>query len=83
MTHLTEDELTELYYGEGTSAADAHLQACGECSAQYAKFKRSLDAIGAFVVPQRSADYGERVWEKLRPQLIPYQKRTSGWHGWV
>ena len=32
MKHLTEDELVELYYGEGTSAANAHLGACRECS---------------------------------------------------
>ena len=32
MKHLSEDELIELYYGEGTSAANAHLRACRECS---------------------------------------------------
>jgi hypothetical protein len=83
MKHLTENELIELYYGEGVSAANAHLQACRECSAQYAELKQSLEAIQPAVVPQRSADYGERVWENLRWQLIPYQKKTAGWRRWA
>jgi hypothetical protein len=83
MKHLSEDELIELYCGEGTSRANAHVQACRECSAQYAEFKQSLDAIRPAAVPQRSAEYGERVWETLRPRLIPYQKKSAGWLGWA
>ena len=58
MKHLSEDELIELYYGEGTSTASAHVRACRECSAQYAEFKRGLDGIQLPVMPPRSADYG-------------------------
>ena len=76
MSHLSDDELIELYYAEGTSAADAHLKACRECSAQFAKVQRSLDAIGSAAVPQRGPDYGDRVWEMLRPRLIPFGKKT-------
>jgi hypothetical protein len=83
MSHLTDDELTELYYAEGTSEADAHLKACRECSAQFSKVKRSLDTIGSAPVPKRGADYGDRVWEKLRPQLIPYEKKAAGWRSWA
>jgi hypothetical protein len=83
MKHLSEDELIELYYGEGTSAASAHLKACRDCSAQYAEFKRGVDAIPLAAVPQRSADYDNRVWESLRPQLIPYSKKAAGWRAWV
>jgi hypothetical protein len=83
MNHLSAHELIELYYAEGTSAADAHLNACRECSAQYSKVKRSLDSIGSTAVPQRSPEYGDRVWETLKPQLIPYEKKTLGWRGWT
>jgi hypothetical protein len=83
MKHLTEDDLTELYYGDATSAATTHLRLCRDCSASYAELKQSLDTIRLAAVPQRSADYGERVWETLRPQLTPYQKKTAGWHGWA
>jgi len=83
MRHLWEEELIELYYGEATSEANTHVRACRECAAKYAEFKQSLDAIRPAAVPQRSADYGERVWQTLQPQLIPYQKKTTGWRGWA
>lgn len=79
MKHLDEDELIELYYEESASASNAHLRACRECSAQYAELKQSLDAIRPPSVPQRSPDYGERVWQALRPQLTPHQKKMAGW----
>jgi len=83
MKHLGEDELIELYYGEGRSEATIHLRACRECSARFAEFKRSLDAIRPTPVPQRSAEYGQHVWESLRPQLIPYQKKAAGLRSWT
>lgn len=83
MKHLSEDELIELYYGEDSGEAGTHLRACRHCSAPYAELKKSLDAIGTALVPLRNAEYGDRVWETLRPRLVPYQKRTAGWRGWA
>jgi len=84
MRHLSEDEMVELYYGEGAREADAHLKACRECSRKYTDFSRSLEEIRPAAVPHRSADYGDRVWETLRPRLIPYEKTASsrGWMQW-
>ena len=42
-----------------------------------------MDSIGPVVVPQRGSDYGDRVWERLRPDLITYQKKGLGWHVWA
>jgi len=81
MKHLSEDEQMEMYYDEGSEAAKAHLKACRQCAAEYAKFKRSVDAIKAEEIPQRGPDYGDFVWQALRPQLIPYEKKTAGWQG--
>jgi hypothetical protein len=83
MKHLGEDEFIDLYYGEATSAANTHLRACRDCSAKYAEFKHSMDTIQVPVVPKKDADYGERVWETLRPQLIPYEKKAARWHSWT
>ncbi len=83
MKHLGEEELIELYYGEAATEANTHLRACRECSAKYAEFKQSLDAIRPAAVPPRSADYGERVWDSLQSQLIPYQKKTAAWRRWA
>lgn len=82
MKHLSEEEQLDIYYEEGSEAAKAHLKGCRECSAEYAKFKRSLDAIKPEDVPQRGPEYGDYVWQALRPQLIPYEKKTAGWRGW-
>jgi len=82
MKHLSEEEQLDIYYEEGSEAAKAHLKACRECSTEFAKFKRSLDAIRPEDVPQRGPEYGDCVWQALRPQLIPYEKKTAGWRGW-
>jgi hypothetical protein len=83
MKHLNEDELIEIYYGEGASTANTHLKVCRECSKQYAEFKQSLDAIRPTAAPQRGADYGDRIWQALEPRLIPYQKKAAGWRAWA
>src|SRR5437879_3191917 len=83
MKHLSEDELIELYYAEDTSGSNAHLKACRECSRRYAELTRSLEEIQLAAVPLRGADYGERVWETLRPQLSPYEKKSARWRGWA
>ena len=82
MKHLSGEELVELYYGEGEGAASAHVKACRECAAQYAELKQSLDGMSLAEVPQRDAQYGERVWQALEPRLIPYEKKARGWFGW-
>jgi len=87
MKHLSEEELIELYYGEGGAPAVAHLAGCRECSAQLAELQRDLEGARMAAVPERGAEYGERVWETLRPRLVPYEK-TVGWHrffgkGWA
>ena len=83
MKHLGEDELVEMYYGEGTSDAGAHLKACRECAAQFSKLKQSLDAIEPEAVPLRGADFGERMWKMLEPQLNPYEKKRAISFGWA
>lgn len=82
MKHLSEEEQMEMYYDEGSEAVKAHLKTCRECAAEYAKFRRSLDAIKEEHVPHRGPDYGDFVWQAMRPQLIPYEKKAKGWIGW-
>lgn len=82
MNHLGDEEMIELYYGEGSRRAETHLKACRQCSDQYTELRRNLDAISP-AVPQRNADYGDLVWQKLQPKLIPYQKKTTSWFAWA
>jgi hypothetical protein len=88
MKHLSEEELIELYYGEGGAPSVAHLVGCRECSAQLAELQRDLEGARMTAVPERGAEYGEQVWEALRPRLIRYEKKAAGWHrffgkGWA
>jgi hypothetical protein len=82
MKHLSDEDQLDIYYQEGSEAAKAHMRACRDCSTKYATFKRSLDAIQTEEVPQRGPEYGDCVWQALRPQLIPYEKKPARWHGW-
>ncbi|HTV83418.1 MAG TPA: hypothetical protein VME18_12265 [Acidobacteriaceae bacterium] len=81
MTHLSQDELIELYYGEGAGSKLAHQQACRECTARLAELKQSLDAIRSAPAAPRRPDYAEQVWEALRPRLVPYEKKARRWRG--
>ncbi|MFP5227017.1 MAG: hypothetical protein ACLGXA_05265 [Acidobacteriota bacterium] len=81
MKHLTEEELIDMYYGEREAVAAEHLRSCRECSAQMAELRRGLEGATSVVVPQKGLEYGEQVWEALRPQLIPYRSKARGWHG--
>ena len=82
MRHLSEEELIALYYGEAAagSVAASHVHACRECSASYAELKQHMEAIRPAPVPQRGAQYGEEVWQALRPSLVPYESKQRGWH---
>jgi hypothetical protein len=83
MNHISDEEMVELYYDEPMHACKAHVKSCRQCAAQFAEFKRSMDAMVSQGVPQRSADFGDRVWQSLRPQLTPYENKTPGWGIWA
>jgi hypothetical protein len=83
MNHLTEEELIEMYYGEGKHESAEHLRACKQCSAQFAELQRDLESAQMSAVPQRGHEYGEQVWEALRPKLIPYEKKATRWQAWT
>ncbi|MGA2742165.1 MAG: hypothetical protein ABSG65_32585 [Bryobacteraceae bacterium] len=68
MNHLTEEQFVLYYYGEGdgSAAVRAHLDACETCRAEYASLQRVLNVVDSAPVPERGADYGAQVWNRLR-----------------
>jgi len=82
MNHLTEEELIEYQYGESQNAAQ-HLAACPACSAALAALREDLAGLvdRETLAPAASRDtqYGENVWRRLRPSLIPHQERQRFW----
>jgi hypothetical protein len=66
MSHLSDDQLALLYYGE--EAADAHFDECAECRERFDSLRRILGAV-EMPVPERGAEYGAKVWSRIEPRL--------------
>jgi hypothetical protein len=76
--HPTEEDLILHFYGEGVEGAaiEAHLVSCPDCSRLFATWGATLRAVVDEPVPDGGADYGARVWERLRPHLV--ERRAPG-----
>src|SRR3954463_7128634 len=76
MTHLNEEELVLHYYGEEgeTLAAEQHLEGCGECRELYGSLQRVLNIVDSLPIPERGADYGGQVWQRIE-RRIPARRR--------
>ena len=84
MNHLSEEQLILFYYGESdddspsdTLAPEQHLEECGECRAHYASLQRVLNVVDGLPVPERSAEYGAQVWQRIEHRLGA--RRRSIW----
>src|SRR5215831_6780944 len=77
MKHLTEEQLILHYYGEQPEhdapldalAVEQHLDDCAECRGTYASLQRVLNFVDSMPVPERPANYGEQVWQRIAPQI--------------
>ncbi|HXM42216.1 MAG TPA: hypothetical protein VN924_13260 [Bryobacteraceae bacterium] len=81
MNHLTEEQFVLYYYGEGdgSPAVRAHLDACETCRAEYASLQRVLNVVDSAPVPERDANYGAQVWNRLQPSLRWDRRRGLSW----
>lgn len=75
MKHLTEEELTELYYGEGTPAGQEHLRNCSECQTDLGRLADLLRSVQLYSAPEPGPDFEDRVWDKLSARL----PKGRGW----
>jgi hypothetical protein len=75
LRHLTEEELTQIYYGEGAPGTDDHLRDCVECRTNLTRLEDLLRCVRGYAVPEPGPDFENRVWTKLS-QRLP-EKRTS------
>jgi len=85
MNHLSEEQLILHYYGEEPAVAGApealdalaiehHLDECPGCRSLYGSLQRVLNIVDSLPVPERPADYGAQVWQRIRPKL-PARRR--------
>ncbi|HEY7284956.1 MAG TPA: zf-HC2 domain-containing protein [Vicinamibacterales bacterium] len=77
--HISEDDLTLYYYGEGRRRAEIerHLDTCRECAAVYREIAGTLAMIMAPEVPERGDQYGLEVWQRIRQRLAEREEGFS------
>ena len=70
MKHLSEDQLILYHYGEldDSQKARHHLEDCAGCRAELAAIEQLLAGVVPDPVPERPADYGQRVWRQLESE---------------
>src|SRR5438874_1514164 len=87
MNHLSEEQLILHYYGEeGDSlAAEGHLEECEGCRRLYGGVQRVLNVVDSLPVPERSAEYGAQVWQRIEPRLrrLPARRRALWQVSWL
>jgi hypothetical protein len=76
--HLTEEELTEIYYGDGAPAGEKHLEACSECQMKLARLDELLRSFQHYRAPEPDGYFEERIWNKVSERL-PAPKKSSAW----
>ncbi len=71
MSHVSQERMILYFYGEDDQpeAVRAHLGECGACREEYRQLQSALSAADVLTVPQRDADYGREVFERIRPRL--------------
>jgi len=70
MTHLDEERLVALCFGDGTPADVAHAASCPECAAAAERLRAMLAAVEPGDIPERDEHYGSVVWERLQARLL-------------
>lgn len=80
MNHLNQEQLILFYYGESEDAPSTgqHLTACAICRAEYQHLQLVLNTVDSAPAPDRTADYGAQVWQRLAPKIGRRQGRQVG-----
>ena len=81
MKHATDEQLILHHYREGDDwpGVQEHLDTCSLCRDRHEELVRLLAAVRAAPVPERDADYGRRVWLRLRPRLEERPRFSWRW----
>ena len=66
MSHLSQEQIVEVYYGE---RGREHLAECAACKASFDQLTSVLEMAGEFEAPERGEGYGREVWARVAPRL--------------
>ncbi len=83
--HPSPDDLVLYHYGEADhpAALETHLAGCAACQAALDGLRATLSAVRAEEPPERGADYGARVWERVQTRLALSGTGGGRWPGWA
>ncbi len=84
MNHIGEEQLVLFYYGESAEAVEieSHLKECETCRDEFRAVQLVLNTVDSAPVPERGADYGREVWQRIEGR-IGHRPRRSVWRWWV
>jgi hypothetical protein len=84
MNHISDEELTLLYYGEETPGThiDAHVGECAECRERYESLRRVLGAV-EMAVPERGPEYWSEVWSRIELDVDVRRLRPRKLRRWA
>jgi hypothetical protein len=73
MNHLTDEQLVDHYFGEGSNrvVAETHLRICSRCEQLFEEISNVLE-VRAPEPPAREHGYGKRLWQSIQAPLRPY-----------
>ncbi len=83
MKHLNEEQLILYYYRESENPEKTrrHLDECASCRAELEAIEQLLAEVAPEPVPERPADYGQRVWRRLESELTTTSH--GSWLDWL
>ena len=85
MKHITDDDLTLLYYGEHENPElPAEVAGSPELSQRFDELSAQLQRMDEWMPPARGDDYGSDVWRRIEPRLTPeYSEAGPRWKAWL
>ncbi len=84
MNHLSDEQITEHYFGEGANrvVVETHLRICSRCEQVYEEISHAM-GVRSPEPPAREPGYGQRVWQSIQGPLRSYPKEPKrGYFSW-
>lgn len=82
MSHLSEQDLILMYYGEPDEAEGArvHLQQCPQCGLEARALREALERMDSVAVPEPRPGLEKEMWSKLVPEVSRSKRENTIGH---